>query len=150
MKNRDLPCSKYLGVETSVYATTKGWYFENTSGFYREDFGDIKKIHNYDCLQSCNAYDQSLPYSLYKGGDGYQNNVRPDINNPRSWSTMYLMAHTHPRNSEPSGTDMTTQRAFGCNVITWGWLGRDGVVDRNNVLWHSISMYFWAKASGSY
>ena len=125
VKDISLAWSKDINNEIMVYSTSKGWYFEKTEGWVFDAADDnyaYKRNYHTDDAYYGNSY--SLEYS----SSGHKDQVRPS-NDPRTWSTLYWSAHTHPFDGLSSSVDLRaiyndTRRP----VFTWGWRGTDGFI----------------------
>ncbi len=121
--------SKYLGIETSMFNTTNGFYFEAWSG--------NSLVFDYDELS---LYDKNGPIIYdYNRFNGYKSNSISrswryiniyNINGntfimPRlyDYSRVIWRGHTHPRNAEPGAGDLLVARLFGTPMFAFGWSG---------------------------
>ena len=118
--------SKYYGVETSYWSTSRGYYFEPIMG--------IAYTHNtlYDI-------DGSLPYSTkFDITVGFRANTRNKayryinfgIENDYPYifpdnifrkARVFYRAHTHPNNSAPGGADYNTAFLLKVKGRVYGW-----------------------------
>lgn len=128
--NITLSLSKKLGVETSYYHTSRGYYFEKVAGeAYLHDWGpkgdDWDYFMNYEAFDynvnigyQKNRIDACYRYTYFqKEGDYFY------IGNVFQRARVFAETHVHPRNSFESGTDLLLARIFGITGYILGWNG---------------------------
>lgn len=127
-----LALSKKLGIETSYYDTSRGFYFERVAGeAYLWNWGPNND--SWDYYMNREAYD-------YNVSIGYQRN---DISTSHRYTyfqkegnhffigsmsqraRVYATTHVHPNNSIESPADMMFSRVYGLKGYILGW--RKGV-----------------------
>lgn len=122
--------SKKLGMETSYYETSRGFYFERITGqAYNVDWGPENVAwdnsmnftphdYNLNIGQQRNSLNEAYRYTYFdKDGDYFY------IGNIFQRARVYSETHTHPHNSPPSGADLLLSRIFGITGYVLGWSG---------------------------
>lgn len=139
--NMMLETSKFFGVETKGYLTSKGYYFEPIVGDYAYRICEIPldvyciytsvedKTFRYNLDYNCtvaeegpymNSINKCYRYTKMYADKNGRLYIYPDGYYPAEVYTAY---HTHPRNSYEGSKDMEMIFWMGVNGVIFGWNG---------------------------
>ena len=125
-----LNLSKKMGIETSYYETSRGFYFERTAGqAYSYDWGPTSVAwdnymnftpyhYNVNIGQQRNTINEAYRYTFFEKDRDYFY-----IGNIFQRARVYSETHVHPHNSPPSSADLLLSRIFGITGYILGWNG---------------------------
>gem|GEM_PF-2129363 len=118
-----LESSRLFNVETTYWSTSKGYYFEpiqgNAYGYSYDPISLTMIDYNVSIGYQSNTINSTYRYTYVEnlGGNLY---LSPSI---FELSLVYNRAHTHPKSSPPSASDLTFSYLFGIPCIVFGWNG---------------------------
>ena len=123
-----LNLSKRIGMETSYYHTSRGYYFERVAGdAYLHNWGP--KGNDWDYYMNYEAFDYNVNigyqrnsintahrYTYFqKEGDNFY------IGSMSQRARVYSTTHVHPNNSTESTIDLMFSRVYGLRGYILGW-----------------------------
>lgn len=121
--------SKYLGIEISIFSTSKGYYFDAYSGTnyfpdhdglsLYEKSGPVIFNYNKETGYFKNDFSHAGRYIKFieKNGNLYLG--------PRMFELARIIwdGHTHPRSTHPGSADLLMARLYGFPSFVFGWNG---------------------------
>ncbi len=121
--------SKYLGIETSIFCTNKGYYFDVYSGTnYYFDYDELSLythsgpvIFNYNKEGGYFKNDMSHVGRYLRFNEKFGNlYISPRM---FEFARIIWAGHTHPRSGPPMSADLLFARLYGCPMYVFGWNG---------------------------